>query len=298
MAEAQALAHNSKVGGDDSVETETSDTQDVAHHWLTDYAHSDRRPSAAALTTALDVNALEKVVVGTESAPGPGTPANALAPPAAALDNDDDENVAGAADSSLSPSELEKQQREQEARGVQSDKFLASPFIFQQFIGYTKGRDLRVMVVKGKVIGAMMRSSKPGGFKANVHAGGSVSKVECGPALSEIAIETAKLCQLDIAGVDLMMSQKSYVVCEVRVVSCRVVCLSSFSIALMRLWFFIFLQLQVNSSPGFEGLEHATESNIAAKMLDEIISVCEQASVAEPTKSRKTRHFPLQPEHH
>jgi hypothetical protein len=52
-------------------------------------------------------------------------------------------------------------------------------------------------------------------FVETVHQGGSVSKVVCGPALREIAIETAKLCHLDIAGVDLMMAQKTYVVCEV-----------------------------------------------------------------------------------
>jgi hypothetical protein len=147
LAEAQALAGASKPAGEDSVETETSDTSELAPHWLTDYHHSDRRLSAVAIATAIDAEPLDKVVIGTEAPVSTTTTGGG----AATSSGDDDEKSKAAA------AERELQQLENAAHGVMSDKFLASPFIFQEFIGYTKGRDLRVLVMRGKVIGAMMR---------------------------------------------------------------------------------------------------------------------------------------------
>ena len=111
------------------------------------------------------------------------------------------------------------------------------PLIFQEFLSDTKGRDLRCFVVGGEVVAAMMRIASTG-FKANVHQGGSVMNVVVGSALSSLAVDTARLCLLDISGVDVLLDSASYKICE------------------------------VNSSPGFQGLEKASEVNVAAKVVE------------------------------
>ena len=111
------------------------------------------------------------------------------------------------------------------------------PLIFQEFLSDTKGRDLRCFVVGDRVVAAMMRIASSG-FKANVHQGGSVMNVVVGPALSSLAVDTARLCLLDISGVDVLLDSASYKICE------------------------------VNSSPGFQGLEKASEVNVAVAVVD------------------------------
>ena len=111
------------------------------------------------------------------------------------------------------------------------------PLIFQEFLKDTKGRDLRCFVVGGEVVAAMMRIAASG-FKANVHQGGSVMNVVVGSALSSLAVDTARLCLLDVSGVDVLLDSASYKICE------------------------------VNSSPGFQGLEKASEVNVAAKVVE------------------------------
>eukprot|EP00808_Paulinella_micropora_P021029 g53039.t1 len=118
--------------------------------------------------------------------------------------------------------------------------------IFQKYIASTKGRDLRVVVVNGKVVGAMMRIATTG-FKSNVHQGGAVKKIKIWKdSLMKLSIDAAKICHLDIAGVDLLMDKDGYKVCE------------------------------VNSSPGFEGLERATGINIAQAMLNGVMTFLEE----------------------
>lgn len=111
------------------------------------------------------------------------------------------------------------------------------PLIFQEFIEHSKGRDLRVFVAGGKVISAMMRIASKG-FKANVHQGGTVKSVKINPMVEWLVLEVVRLIGLDIAGVDLLIDKSTYKVCE------------------------------VNSSPGFEGLERATGINVAAQIMD------------------------------
>ena len=113
----------------------------------------------------------------------------------------------------------------------------SQPLIFQEFIKASSGRDLRVVVVGGRVIGSMMRIAQKG-FKANVHQGGLVRVVKISPQLEWLVLETVKLMGLDIAGVDLLIGSTQYQICE------------------------------VNSSPGFNGLENATSLNIAARMIE------------------------------
>jgi gamma-F420-2:alpha-L-glutamate ligase len=111
------------------------------------------------------------------------------------------------------------------------------PIIFQEFLADTKGRDLRCFVVGDKVVAAMMRIAASG-FKANVHQGGSVLNVQVGPVLQALAVDTARLCLLDCSGVDVLLDSESYKICE------------------------------VNSSPGFQGLEKACETNVALEVVN------------------------------
>ena len=113
--------------------------------------------------------------------------------------------------------------------------------IIQECIEDSLGRDLRVLVVNGKVVGCMMRQSVDGDFRANISRGGEAMPYEIDDDIDWIGGECARLLDLDIAGVDLLFNEGSYTICE------------------------------VNSAPGFEGMEKYTKQNIAEKMVDYII---------------------------
>lgn len=102
----------------------------------------------------------------------------------------------------------------------------------QEFFESSKGRDIRVFVLGGRTIGAMLRIAKEGKIKANFSAGGEVSSFELKPEVEWLAVESARVIGLDIAGVDILFNGDTYVVSE------------------------------VNSSPGFKGFEKATGINI------------------------------------
>ena len=121
---------------------------------------------------------------------------------------------------------------------------LAKPsynIIIQECIEDSLGRDLRVLVVNGKVVGCMMRQSVDGDFRANITRGGEAIPYQIDEDIEWISGESARLLDLDIAGVDLLFNGDSYTICE------------------------------VNSAPGFEGMEKYTKQNIAEKMVDYII---------------------------
>jgi ribosomal protein S6--L-glutamate ligase len=103
----------------------------------------------------------------------------------------------------------------------------------QEYIGESKGADIRCFVVGDKVIAAMMRQAKPGEFRSNLHRGGHAKLVKISPAEKKIAIRATKIMGLSVAGVDLLRSKRGPLVME------------------------------VNSSPGLEGIEKATGKNIA-----------------------------------
>ncbi len=113
--------------------------------------------------------------------------------------------------------------------------------IIQECIEDSLGRDLRVLVVNGKVVGCMMRQSVDGDFRANITRGGEAIPYQIDEDIDWISGESARLLDLDIAGVDLLFNGDSYTICE------------------------------VNSAPGFEGMEKYTKQNIAEKMVDYII---------------------------
>ncbi len=104
--------------------------------------------------------------------------------------------------------------------------------IFQKFIASSKGRDLRILVVEGKVIAAMQRTAKAGDFKANFSQGGSVAKFEIDKKAADIAVKTAEALNIQVAGIDLLFTDDGYTICE------------------------------ANTFPGFKGLEKATNVNV------------------------------------
>ncbi len=105
--------------------------------------------------------------------------------------------------------------------------------ILQEFIEQSKGRDLRVLTIGGRVISAMERIAKDGNFKANFSIGGEVKRFEVTPELEWVVLEISRILNLDIAGVDLLFDENGYKICE------------------------------VNSSPGFEGMEKCCDVNIS-----------------------------------
>lgn len=108
--------------------------------------------------------------------------------------------------------------------------------IVQEYIEFSEGRDLRVIVVGGRVVGAMQRTSVDGSFKANISRGGVGSQFEMNEELEMLSIQVAKTLDLDIAGVDLLFHNDGYKICE------------------------------ANSAPGFKGFEAAVGVNIPSKI--------------------------------
>jgi ribosomal protein S6--L-glutamate ligase len=109
--------------------------------------------------------------------------------------------------------------------------------IVQEFIKEAKGADIRAVVVNGEVIGAMKRQAKEGEFRSNLHRGGSAVIVKLNRQEKHAAVLAAKKMGLGIAGVDMLPSQRGPLIIE------------------------------VNSSPGLEGIEGATKTNIAEKVI-------------------------------
>lgn len=115
---------------------------------------------------------------------------------------------------------------------------LKARVIVQEFIKESAGADLRAFVVDGKVVGAMKRQGKTGEFRSNLHRGGSSQIVELSEAEEKAAIRSAKALNLGVAGVDMLQSSRGPLV------------------------------LEVNSSPGIEGIERATHIDIAGEIID------------------------------
>ncbi len=121
---------------------------------------------------------------------------------------------------------------------IEAFRGLDANILVQEFIKEAKGADLRCFVVGNRVIASMKRQGAPGEFRSNVHRGGSVGKVRLTPEERSTAVRAAKAMGLKIAGVDLLRSNHGPVVME------------------------------VNSSPGLEGIERATDIDIANKIIE------------------------------
>ncbi|MEL6488481.1 MAG: 30S ribosomal protein S6--L-glutamate ligase [Cyanobacteria bacterium J06634_6] len=121
---------------------------------------------------------------------------------------------------------------------IEAFRGLDANILVQEFIAEAKGADQRCFVIDGKVVAAMKRQGAPGEFRSNLHRGGNAEKVKLSPDERKTAVQAAKAMGLRIAGVDLLRSAHGPVVME------------------------------VNSSPGIEGIEKATELDIAGKMIE------------------------------
>ena len=120
---------------------------------------------------------------------------------------------------------------------INAMKSLKANLLVQEFIKESAGKDLRCFVIDGKVVASIQREAMPGEFRANVHKGASVTQVRISPEERKMAIKAAKTLGLDVAGVDIIRSKDGP------------------------------LLLEVNSSPGLEGIEEATGKDIARDMI-------------------------------
>lgn len=123
---------------------------------------------------------------------------------------------------------------------VNAFKSLKANILVQEFIGESKGVDLRCFVIGDKVVAAMERHAAEGEFRANIHLGGTGYKAKITPEERKMAIKAAKAMELKVAGVDIIRSDRGPMV------------------------------LEINSSPGLEGVEGATQKDIAGMMIEHI----------------------------
>lgn len=120
---------------------------------------------------------------------------------------------------------------------VDAFRSLYANFLVQEFIGEAEGADLRCFVVGRRVVAAMRRQAPEGEFRANLHRGGSAERVELSSEETATALRAARVMDLAVAGVDLLRSRRGPLV------------------------------LEVNASPGLEGIEAATAVDIATSII-------------------------------
>lgn len=112
--------------------------------------------------------------------------------------------------------------------------------LIQQFVAESKGRDIRALVVGDRVVAAMRRTAQGDEFRSNVHRGGSVEAVPLDPVYERTAVRAAQIMGLRVAGVDMLEGNDGPLVME------------------------------VNSSPGLEGIERATDLDVAGAIIDHV----------------------------
>ncbi len=137
---------------------------------------------------------------------------------------------------------------------IEAFRGLGANFMVQEFIKEAGGTDIRCFVVGGKVVAAMKRSGKEGEFRSNLHRGGTAKLTKITPEERSTAVRSAKIMGLNVAGVDLLRSNHGPVVME------------------------------VNASPGLEGIEGATGKDVA----DLIIQFIENNASPGNTRTRGT----------
>lgn len=141
---------------------------------------------------------------------------------------------------------------------VEAFRGLYANFLVQEFIAEAKGSDLRCFVVGKKVVAAMQRVAGPGEFRANLHRGGTAVKAILSAEEKRIAIRAAAALGLAIAGVDLLRSNRGP------------------------------LLLEVNASPGLEGIEAASGVDVAGAIMDLL-----EANVRQPAPGQDTGRKPV-----
>ncbi len=128
---------------------------------------------------------------------------------------------------------------------IEAFRGLKANILVQEYIKEAAGADLRCLVIGGKVVASMKRQAKGGEFRSNLHRGGSATIERITPEERSTAVRAAKIMGLNAAGVDLLRSNHGPVVME------------------------------VNSSPGLEGIETATGKDIAGKIIEFMVANAE-----------------------
>jgi ribosomal protein S6--L-glutamate ligase len=123
---------------------------------------------------------------------------------------------------------------------VEALRGLYANFLVQEFIAEAEGADLRCFVVGDEVVAAMRRQAPKGDFRSNLHRGGSAEAVVASDDERAVAVRAARVLGLGVAGVDLIRARRGPLV------------------------------LEVNSSPGLEGIEAATGVNVAGKIIENL----------------------------
>lgn len=135
---------------------------------------------------------------------------------------------------------------------IEAFRTLYANFIVQEFIREANGADLRCFVVGGRVVAAMQRQAPEGDFRANLHRGGSASAVELSSGEHELALRATRVLGLGIAGVDLLRSARGPLV------------------------------LEVNSSPGLEGIEAASGVDVAGVIVEYVAAAAAARASSSP----------------
>jgi len=120
---------------------------------------------------------------------------------------------------------------------------LGQEILLQEFVAESKGRDLRALVIGDRVVAAMRRQARTGEFRSNIHRGGKARAAVLPREYAEAAVKAARVIGLEVAGVDMLESRTGPKVME------------------------------VNSSPGFEGLERATRKDIARMYVEHAVEL-------------------------
>jgi ribosomal protein S6--L-glutamate ligase len=120
---------------------------------------------------------------------------------------------------------------------INAFKTLKANILVQEFIEEAGGRDIRCFVVGNKVVAAMQRQAQAGEFRANLHMGGSASGIDITDQEKQMAVKAAKIVGLRVAGVDIVRSKEGPKI------------------------------LEINSSPGLEGIEDVTKQDIAVQII-------------------------------
>ena len=120
---------------------------------------------------------------------------------------------------------------------INAFKSLKANLLVQEFVKEANGKDLRCFVIDGKVVASIERTAAPGEFRANIHQGGTAQVIKVTKAEKVLALKATKVMGLTVAGVDIIRSNKGP------------------------------LLLEVNSSPGLEGIENATDKDIASLLI-------------------------------
>lgn len=126
--------------------------------------------------------------------------------------------------------------------------------IVQEFIEEAKGADIRAFVINNKVVGAMKRQGKEGEFRSNLHQGGTGELIKLSKKERQIALTAAKAMGLSVSGVDMLQSERGPLV------------------------------LEVNSSPGLEGIEKTTNKDIASEVVNYVVDLIESSKLKKHKK--------------